>query len=184
MHKLSLRAVKSMGKRPTTTPMMTMSSRRVAAAAAFAVSATVSPTAAFLHSARVGQSTPALAFGTIAPGRARFPSRTLSVERSLRHMSSVAVDTESSAESTDPSATTPAAVADSKGGTKIFARGEMVHFSTGPASVGSVAAVRMREEDLIPPGTNVEEMGSKPSVVGAQQSARVDESSVEAESEG
>lgn len=168
MHKLSLRAVKSMGKRPTTTPMMTMSSRRVAAAAAFAVSATVSPTAAFLHSARVGQSTPALAFGTIAPGRARFPSRTLSVERSLRHMSSVAVDTESSAESTDPSATTPAAVADSKGGTKIFARGEMVHFSTGPASVGSVAAVRMREEDLIPPGTNVEEMGSKPSVVGAQ----------------
>ena len=43
MHKLSLRAVKSMGKRPTTTPMMTMSSRRVAAAAAFAVSATVIP---------------------------------------------------------------------------------------------------------------------------------------------
>jgi len=53
----------------------------------------------------------------------------------------------------------------------VVARGEVVHFTPAPSDsqiVGSVAAIRLRDEDVLPPGTTVEDMGSKPGVFGAK----------------
>ena len=68
----------------------------------------------------------------------------------------------------------PSAKTDDKslpGADRVVARGEVVHFTPAPSGsniVGSVAAIRLRDEDVLPPGTTVESMGSKPGVFGAK----------------
>lgn len=57
------------------------------------------------------------------------------------------------------------------GADRVVARGEVVHFTPAPPGsqiVGSVAAIRLRDEDVLPPGKTVESMGSKPGVFGAK----------------
>ena len=54
---------------------------------------------------------------------------------------------------------------------RVVARGDVVHFTPAPSDsqiVGSIAAIRLRDEDVLPPGKTVEDMGSKPGVFGAK----------------
>ena len=54
---------------------------------------------------------------------------------------------------------------------RAVARGEVVHFTPAPSDlqmVGSIAAIRLRDEDVLPPGKTVEDMGTKPGVFGAK----------------
>ena len=80
-----------------------------------------------------------------------------------RRLFSAAVEVDESSSTTDNK---PLAGVD-----RVVARGEVVHFTPAPPGskvVGSVAAIRLRDEDVLPPGTTVESMGSKPGVFGAK----------------
>ena len=80
-----------------------------------------------------------------------------------RRLFSAAVDVDESSAKTDDKSLA--------GADRVVARGEVVHFTPAPPGskiVGSVAAIRLRDEDVLPPGTTVESMGSKPGVFGAK----------------
>ena len=80
-----------------------------------------------------------------------------------RRLFSAAVDVDESSAKTDDKSL--------PGSDRVVARGEVVHFTPAPPGskiVGSVAAIRLRDEDVLPPGTTVESMGSKPGVFGAK----------------